>query len=219
MKILQTIAFLLLCQLAVTAQTFQFDKQINFEVYENGTLQEYPQARALVGAQNVMGARVVLEEDAGAQYSVVDFEKGKIKVLMRQFGQKVALETDVNTDQLDVLGISDVPVTEDKKIKKEIIGIKCRTFKGTQDNKTVIVHVGKYNSDLKGYESFTKEICKKAGIELKDKEIILGVELIDNQSTGTFKAYIKNIKEKAFKIDTSSYTTLGSSGSFGIPGF
>ncbi|ANQ47595.1 hypothetical protein MY04_0213 [Flammeovirga sp. MY04] len=219
MKLLNTLALLIFCQLAVTAQNFQFDKQINFEIYENGKLKEYPQARALVGAENTMGARVVLEEDAGAQYSVVDFNKGKIKILMRQFGQKVALETDINTEQLDVLGVSDVPVTEDKKIKKEIIGVKCRSFKGTKDNKTVIIHVGNFGADLKGYESFTKAICEKAGIELKDKEVILGVEMIDNQSKGSFQAFVRDIKEKSFKIDTSSYTTLGSSGSFGIPGF
>ncbi|NLR90996.1 hypothetical protein [Flammeovirga agarivorans] len=212
MKLIQTLAVILLASIATLAQNYPFERQIIFEQKENGVVKEYPSIKIMVGQSEAIGARAVLEEDAGAQYFIVDFEKNKYLILMRQFGQKIAVESEADVSKLDVLGIDGAKVEEVKKGKKEILDTKCKIYKGTKDHLEVELYIGAPKFAAKGLHNLTKVMTDRIGIDLADDEMILGAKIVDKKNNGTLEVEATKVYEKPYKLSTEGYNTFGTGG-------
>ncbi|MBB6459879.1 hypothetical protein [Flammeovirga kamogawensis] len=213
MKLIQILSILLITACSAFAQgSYPFEKQIVFQQSQNGNVQEYPKATLLVGPAEYLGARVVSEEDAGSQYMLCDFENNKYLILMRQFGQKIAIESPVDPKTLDVLGIKDVPVKENKKSKEEILGAKCRAFVGEKDGQKVEVFIGKVDFPAKGLENLTKLLTEKIGIDLNDGEVLLGVRFTDPKNNSNMMIKAVEVVNKKYNLSTVGYNKMSTSG-------
>ncbi|KXX71786.1 hypothetical protein [Flammeovirga sp. SJP92] len=206
------IALLSSLSLSAFAQSYPFDNQLVFSQMHNGRALEYPKVSLMIGENDYLGARVVMEEDGGTQYMLCDFENNKYLILMRQFGQKIAIESPVDPSTVDVYGINSVKAVENKKIKKEILGTKCRVYEGEKDGQRVYIYIGKLSVPAKGIENLTKVMTKEVGIDLSDGEMLLGFSFIDEAKNQRMDVEATQIINKKYTLSTAGYTKMSTSG-------
>lgn len=215
MKLIQLTVILLLSAFSSFAQengSYPFENQLIFERVDNGQIQEYPKVTLMIGSKNYVGARVVSEEDAGAQYMLCDFNTNVYLILMRQFGQKIAIESPVDPSKIDVLGINEVKAVENKKVKKEILGEKCRVFEGEKDGQQVQIYIGKLSVPAKGLETLTKTITKEVGIDLNEGEMLLGLKFTNTSNNQVMTVEAKKVVNKKYNLSTIGYNKMSTSG-------
>ncbi|MBD0403320.1 hypothetical protein [Flammeovirga sp. EKP202] len=206
------IALLSSLSLSAFAQSYPFENQLVFTQAMNGNVIEYPKVTLMIGDQSTLGARVVTEEDAGTQYMLCDFTNNKYLILMRQFGQKIAIESPVDPSKVDVYGINSVKAKENKSISKEILGEKCRVYEGEKDGQKVLIYIGKLSVPAKGLEELTKVVTKEVGIKLSKGEMLLGFSFIDEAKNQRMDVQATRIVSKKYNLSTAGYTTMSTSG-------
>ncbi|NME66850.1 hypothetical protein [Flammeovirga aprica] len=214
MKLIRIAFILLLSSLSISAfaQTYPFDNQVVFSQLHNGKALEYPKVSLLIGTEGYLGARVVMEEDGGTQYMLCDFATNKYLILMRQFGQKIAIESPVDPSQVDVYGINSVKATENNKIRKQILGKRCRVYEGEKDGQRVYIYIGKLEVPAKGLENLTKVVTKDVGIQLEEGEMLLGFSFIDEAKNQRLDIEATKIVNKKYNLSTAGYTKMSTSG-------
>lgn len=215
MKFLQITFIFLITALSGFAQengSYPFEHQLIFERTVNGQPQEYPKVTLMVGEKDYLGARVVPEEDAGTQYMLCDFQNNIYLILMRQFGQKIAIESPVDVSQIDLYGINKVKATENKGASKEILGQKCRVFEGEHEGQKVEIYIGKLSVPAKGLENLTKTMTKEVGIDLQEGEMLLGFTFTNKENTQKMTIQASRVMNKKYNLSTIGYTKMSTSG-------